>query len=76
MDVVAQGLTNTQIARALFLSEKTVKNHINSIFSKLGATTRAQAVALWLNPSGRPQGLVTKGPEMGPGQVVPGTQSP
>jgi DNA-binding NarL/FixJ family response regulator len=76
MDVVAQGLTNTQIARTLFLSEKTVKNHINSIFSKLGATTRAQAVALWLTPSGGSQGPVAKGPELGPGAVVPGAERP
>ncbi|WP_291760150.1 response regulator transcription factor [Cellulomonas sp. 73-145] len=50
MDAVARGLTNHEIARALFLSEKTVKNHINSIFNKLGVATRAQAVAVWLSP--------------------------
>lgn len=48
MEVVAQGLTNSQIARQMFLSEKTVKNHINRIFAKLQVTSRTQAVAVWL----------------------------
>lgn len=48
MDAVAEGLGNQEIATQLFLSEKTVKNHINRIFSKLDVTNRAQAVALWL----------------------------
>lgn len=48
MEVVAQGLTNQQIARRLYLSEKTVKNHINRIFAKLQVTSRTQAVAVWL----------------------------
>ncbi len=45
--LVAQGHTNAEIARELFLSEKTVKNHVNHIFAKLGVQTRAQASALW-----------------------------
>ena len=52
MDAASRGLTHHEIARALFLSEKTVKNHINSIFSKLGVATRAQAVAVWLTSPG------------------------
>ncbi|MFV0452741.1 MAG: response regulator [Propioniciclava sp.] len=48
MEQVAGGLTNTEIARALFLSEKTVKNHINQIFAKVGAQNRGQAIVLWL----------------------------
>lgn len=51
MDLVARGLTNGETARELFLTEKTVKNHINRIFAKLGVRSRAEAVALWL---GRP----------------------
>lgn len=52
MDLVVQGLSNAQLAHRLFLSEKTVKNHINRIFSKLGVATRAQAMAAWLGTDG------------------------
>lgn len=48
MDLVAEGRSNAEIARDLFLAEKTVKNHINHIFARLGVRTRAEAVALWL----------------------------
>lgn len=48
MDLIASGMTNQQIAAACFISEKTVKNHINRIFAKLHSTSRAQAAAKWL----------------------------
>lgn len=48
LELVADGLTNQEIAERLFLTPKTVKNHINQIFSKLGARNRGQAIALWL----------------------------
>jgi DNA-binding NarL/FixJ family response regulator len=48
MELIASGATNTAIARSLFISEKTVKNHINHIFAKLGVTSRGHAVARWL----------------------------
>jgi pimeloyl-ACP methyl ester carboxylesterase/DNA-binding CsgD family transcriptional regulator len=44
LDLVARGLDNAQIATRLTLSTKTVRNHINSIFSKLGTPNRAQAI--------------------------------
>lgn len=47
MGLVAQGFRNRQIAAALFLSEKTVKNHINHIYRKLGVRDRDEAVAHW-----------------------------
>jgi len=43
--LIARGLTNVDIARHLFVSEGTVKTHINNLFSKIGARDRAQAVA-------------------------------
>ncbi|MGL5908661.1 MAG: response regulator [Phycicoccus sp.] len=48
MDLVALGRTNRAIAQELVLSEKTVKNHVNHIFARLGVASRAEAVALWL----------------------------
>lgn len=44
LDLIARGLGNLQIAKSLTLSEKTVRNHINSIFGKLGTLNRAQAI--------------------------------
>jgi DNA-binding NarL/FixJ family response regulator len=43
--LIAAGLSNAQIARELFVSEATVKTHVNHIFSKTGSRDRAQAVA-------------------------------
>jgi DNA-binding NarL/FixJ family response regulator len=48
MDLIAVGSSNADIARELFLAEKTVKNHINHIFARLGVRSRAEAVSLWL----------------------------
>ena len=45
LSFVAEGRGNADIARRLFLSEKTVRNHVSSIFGKLGVTDRAGAVA-------------------------------
>ncbi len=43
--LIAQGKTNREIATQVFLSEKTVRNYVSSIFSKLNLSTRAQAAA-------------------------------
>ncbi|WP_418957788.1 response regulator [Streptomyces tritici] len=43
---LAQGLGNREIARALFISEATVKTHLGRIYAKLGVDTRAGAVAV------------------------------
>lgn len=48
MQAIATGRSNADIAAELFLSEKTVKNHINRIYDKLGYRTRAEAIADWL----------------------------
>jgi DNA-binding NarL/FixJ family response regulator len=46
LTLIADGQSNGQIARRLFLSEKTVRNHITNIFSKIGVTDRAAAITL------------------------------
>ena len=48
MNLVATGRSNGAIAEELYLSPKTVKNHVNHIYGKLGATSRAEATAIWL----------------------------
>jgi DNA-binding NarL/FixJ family response regulator len=45
LEHLARGLGNKQIAAALGISERTVKFHVSSIFTKLGATTRTEAVS-------------------------------
>lgn len=45
--LVAEGLSNKEIASKLFITEGTVKNHISSIFSKLGLSHRTQ-IALYI----------------------------
>ncbi len=44
--LVADGLTNKEIGREIFLSDKTVKNYVSSILGKLGVQRRSQAAAL------------------------------
>jgi DNA-binding NarL/FixJ family response regulator len=54
MDLIASGMNNQQIAATCFISEKTVKNHINRIFAKLHSTSRSEAAAKWLGTAPGP----------------------
>ena len=44
--LIANGMSNREIAEKLFVSENTVKTHSSRVFSKLGAKRRTQAVQL------------------------------
>ncbi len=46
LGLLAQGQSNNAIADRLFLSEKTVRNHLSLIFDKLGVSSRAEAIVL------------------------------
>jgi DNA-binding NarL/FixJ family response regulator len=61
MSLLAEGKSNREISRSLFLSEKTVKAHLAAIFRKLGVTNRTQAamaaVSMGIGPNPRsPEG--------------------
>ncbi|MBB3038155.1 DNA-binding NarL/FixJ family response regulator [Hoyosella altamirensis] len=62
LSMVADGLTNRQIARKLLISEATVKTHLQHLYSKLDVRDRASAVA-----SGYKLGLLPGGSEAGDG---------
>ena len=55
LQVIAEGKSNREIANELFITEGTVKFHINRILTKLGASNRSEAVAIALR-----RGLVRK----------------
>ena len=52
MSLIADGQTNGEIAAHLFLAEKTVKNHVRRIYSKLGVGSRPAAIAYWRQAAG------------------------
>jgi len=47
MTLIAAGHSNGQIAEQLVLAEKTVKNHVNRIYAKLGVGSRPAAISCW-----------------------------
>jgi len=51
MSLIAEGHSNGEIAARLVLAEKTVKNHVNRIYAKMGAESRAAAIVRWAEAS-------------------------
>ncbi|HEY2490637.1 MAG TPA: helix-turn-helix transcriptional regulator [Streptosporangiaceae bacterium] len=47
MTLIAAGHSNGEIAAKLTVAEKTVKNHVNRIYAKLGIGSRPAAIAYW-----------------------------
>jgi ATP/maltotriose-dependent transcriptional regulator MalT len=46
LELMAQGMSNREIAEKLFVSENTIKTHSSRVFDKLGAKRRTQAVQM------------------------------
>jgi DNA-binding NarL/FixJ family response regulator len=67
LTLVADGLNNTEIGRRLFLSEKTVRNRVSDVFSKLAVSSRAEAVVAARN-AGLGSTGGTAGGTAGPGR--------
>ena len=44
LDLIARGSSNPEIARRLYISEKTVRNHVSNIFTKLQVANRSAAI--------------------------------
>ncbi|MEV0403201.1 response regulator transcription factor [Actinoallomurus sp. NPDC050550] len=55
LDLIGQGLRNNEIARRLYITESTVKTHINNLFAKADLHSRAEAVRLALTLAGSRQ---------------------
>ncbi len=51
LNLLARGLANRDIAGELVITHKTVKNHLSRIYEKIGVSSRAEAIALWLGVS-------------------------
>lgn len=59
LSLLAEGRSNPDIARLLYLSPKTVRNHVSNIFTQLQVADRAQAII-----RARDAGLGTAGPSI------------
>jgi DNA-binding CsgD family transcriptional regulator len=53
VSLVAEGLTNPELAARLYISRATVKTHLEHIFAKLGVRTRAELAAEVANQRNR-----------------------
>jgi two-component system response regulator DevR len=62
LDHIAEGLTNRQIAAAMYLSEKTVKNYVSNLLSKLGMSRRTEAAVYAVRREPPRPGGGTNGP--------------
>jgi DNA-binding NarL/FixJ family response regulator len=61
LDLIADGYTNRQIGERLFLAEKTVKNYVSGLLTKLGMHRRIQAAVYGATPRRRTEGTTPGG---------------
>ncbi len=73
-ELVAQGLTNREIAAKLFISERTAESHLEQIRGKLGFHTRAQ-IAAWMVANGS-EGVASTGPASPPASRARSQRAP
>ncbi|NLL48007.1 MAG: response regulator transcription factor [Firmicutes bacterium] len=55
LQLIGQGLSNGEIAAALFISQHTVKNHVSNIYRKLGEHDRTKVALLAVGEEGKEQ---------------------
>lgn len=68
--LIAEGLTNRQIAERLFLAEKTVKNHVTGLLARLGVQHRTQAAVLALKLRGERHAMTVPQQRVGSGGLL------
>ena len=56
LDLITTGLTNREIAEEMFLAEKTVKNYVSNLLTKLGMSRRSEAAAYAARATAKPDG--------------------
>jgi DNA-binding NarL/FixJ family response regulator len=54
LDLIAEGLTNRQIAERMYLAEKTVKNYVSNMLAKLGMSRRTEAAVYAVRHGAKP----------------------
>lgn len=57
LDLIAERMTNRQIGTELFLAEKTVKDYVSNVLTKLGLSRRTEAAIFALRTEPRPNPL-------------------